>query len=254
MTNVVSSPRRVTFVTGATSATDPSKPAARPAQRFPTLVQMSVTGNPSATFEFPYPPANLQYSNLTPEWVEIDRPGYVPLVGLSKYKLMRIQFDFLIAIPYDGLWYSVEDALGTLRRMALSTDRIYFYGMDTMTRDGLPIPGTQRAASGGAMFFRIVDFSVQSMRRNTSNEITAAQCSIILQEDFVLNINAIRMPAILYPAIVSPRTSSTKLDDDETPRCTVSSQWLTGCLQNYATNSITITDKEGNILPGSGGV
>lgn len=244
MTNaVISAPRRITVTTPTSGrSTDPTSgrpQTSRPQQRFPTLVQLSASGTAASTFEFPYPPGNLQYSNLTPEWVEIDRPGYVPLVGLSKYKLMRIQFEFLIAIPYDGIWYSVEDAISTLRRMATSTDRIYLYGMDILTREGLPLPGTQRRSVGANIFFRIVDFSIQSMRRNTENEIVAAQCSMVLQEDFVLRINAITMPAIQYPAILAPRTAAGPGDGGGgTARCTTSSSVLTGCSNGALINSI----------------
>ena len=84
-------------------------------QVYPTLVQFK-SENEYRTFEFPFPPANLQYTNLTPGWVEIERPGYVPLTGLAKYNLMRIQFEFLLAAPFDGIKYSVEEDLNLLRQ------------------------------------------------------------------------------------------------------------------------------------------
>jgi hypothetical protein len=195
-------------------------------QVFPTLVQ-SKGGGEYNTFEFPFPPTNLQYSNLTPEWTEVNRPGYVPLVGLSKYNLMRIQFEFLIAAPYDGIRYSVEEELLLLRTMANSTEVVYFNGMDSVTSTALDLPGTSRSNSG--MFFRITDFSITSMRRNPANQITAAQCSIALQEDFSIALTAVTMPEISYPPIMKPRVKKDKPPADPDKRCPVSLQLNNVC-------------------------
>ena len=190
-------------------------------QVYPTLVQFK-SENEYRTFEFPFPPANLQYTNLTPEWVEINRPGYVPLTGLAKYNLMRIQFEFLLAAPFDGIKYSVEEELNLLRRMANSIEPVYFSGMDSLTNTPITLPGASRTSTG--MFFRITDFTITSMRRNQSNQITAAQCSMALQEDFSLAVNAVTMPAIKYPPIMKPRIKKDKKTPPGDDRCPVSAQ------------------------------
>lgn len=195
-------------------------------QVYPTLVQLR-QGNEYNIFEFPFPPANLQYANLTPEWVEVNRPGYVPLTGLAKYNLMRIQFEFLIAAPFDGIKYSVEEELNLLRTMANSTQPVYFNGMDSLTNTPIALPGASRTSNG--MFFRITDFTITSMRRNPSNQITAAQCSIALQEDFSLAVNAVTMPAIEYPPIMKPRIKKDKKVPPLDSRCTVSTQLNQAC-------------------------
>lgn len=215
-------PTRVVTLVQARNTIFPSQ-TPQTTQRYPSLVQASNDGTLTRTFDFPYPPTNVEYSNLTPEWVEIERPGYVPIVGLSKYKLMRIQFDFLVAVPWDGIWFSVEEELNTLRRMATGTRPVYFNNMGAVTADALPLPGTQRRIAGAGMFFRIVDFNIQSLRRNADNVITAAQCSIVLQEDFTLQIAAITMPAIKYPAIVKPVNGASTGGGTTQQRCTISS-------------------------------
>ena len=187
-------------------------------QVYPTLVQLRKE-NEYNIFEFPFPPANLQYTSLTPEWVEVNRPGYVPLTGLAKYKLMRIQFEFLIAAPFDGIKYSVEEELNLLRNMANSIQPVYFNGMDSLTNTPIALPGASRTSTG--MFFRITDFTITSMRRNPSNQITAAQCSMALQEDFSLAVNAVTMPAIEYPPIMKPRIKKDKKKPPPNTRCTV---------------------------------
>ena len=190
-------------------------------QVYPTLVQFR-QGNEYNTFEFPFPPANLQYTNLTPRWVEIERPGYVPLTGLAKYHLMRIQFEFLLAAPFDGIKYSVEEELNLLRRMANSIEPVYFNGMDSLTNTPITLPGASRTSTG--MFFRITDFTITSMRRNPSNKITAAQCSMALQEDFSLAVNAVTMPVIKYPPIMKPRIKKDKTTPPGDTRCPVDAQ------------------------------
>jgi hypothetical protein len=195
-------------------------------QVYPTLVQLK-SENEYNTFEFPFPPANLQYTNLTPEWVEVNRPGYVPLTGLAKYNLMRIQFEFLLAAPFDGIKYSVEEELNLLRRMANSIQPVYFSGMDSLTNTPIALPGAARSSNG--MFFRITDFTITSMRRNPANEITAAQCSMALQEDFSLAVNAVTMPAIEYPPIMKPRIKKDKKTPPGDGRCPVSVQINGSC-------------------------
>jgi hypothetical protein len=189
-------------------------------QSFPSLRQSSQGA--INTFPFFYPPTNIQYDSLAPEWVEVERPGFVPIVGLRQYRLMRIQFDFLVTNSYDGIWYSVDDQLLLLREMANKIDPVFFQGMDKLTLTPINLPGSNRDKANG-MFFRIVELNINSLRRNTKNEITAAQCSITMQEDFILAIKAVSMPKINYPPILKPRVKSSKNDGStDKPRCNLS--------------------------------
>ena len=198
-------------------------------QKYPMLKQTAA--GRIRTFEFKYPPSNVQFDSLAPEWVEVNRPGLVPMVGLSQYRLMRVQFEFLISNPFDGIWYPIDDELLLLRQMASSTDPIFFLYMDKLLSVPVSLPGANRTRAGG-MFFRIVDMNISSLRRNTNNEITAAQCSITMQEDFNIAIKAVEMPAIEYPPILKPRVPSSKKDQNpcgiapnsEPCRRTISSQ------------------------------
>jgi hypothetical protein len=79
------------------------------------------------------------------------------------------------------------------------------------------------------MFFRITDFTITSMRRNPANQITAAQCSMALQEDFSLAVNAVTMPAIEYPPIMKPRIKKEKKVPPDGLRCPVSVQINGAC-------------------------
>lgn len=237
MSSTETSPRVVELASFRNGTAPPR--TAEPPQVYPQFVQAKGPGRYD-TFTFPFPPVAVQHSNLVPEWVEVDRPGYVPIVGLKKYNLMRLQFDFLLAAPWDGIKYPVEDELLLLRRMANRTEPIYFTGMGTFLNTPLSLPG---ATSRAGMFFRITDFSINSMRRNPNQEVTAAQCSMALQEDYVLNIRAVTMPAIQYPAILKPRTvAGPSSTPTSSTRCAVS-EGLNGFC--------TVSDGTKVFLPGS---
>lgn len=180
-------------------------------QTYPALRQLA--NGRLAQYPFRYPPTNVQFDSLAPEWVEVERPGFVPIVGLRQYRLMRVQFEFLVTNSFDGIWYSVDDELMLLRQMASSTAPIFFQSMDKLLTVPVNLPGSNRRNSSG-LFFRIVDLNISSLRRNTKNEITAAQCAITLQEDFELAIKAVSMPAINYPPILKPRVPAAKKTTD----------------------------------------
>lgn len=199
-------------------------------QTYPALRQLS--RGRLRLFQFKYPPTNIQFDSLSPEWVEVERPGLVPIVGLRQYRLMRVQFEFLISNPFDGIWYPIDDELLLLREIASATDPVFFQSMDKLMSTPVDLPGSNRKNASG-LFFRIVDLSINSLRRNTNNEITAAQCSITLQEDFNLAIKAVSMPAISYPPILKPRVPKTQ----EKPACTLQNQQ--NCGRNVASDYLT---------------
>ena len=156
-------------------------------------------------FYFPYPPIDIQYTNLSAEWTEIARPGRTPLVEYVTNKLLSVSFKFLVAKPFDGLSYSVDTDLSKLRRMASSKRTVSFFGFDGMFTNPFQIP-EQETRSRAGFYFHITDFSISSLRRNSDNEITAAECSITVTEVNNPNITVVQFPVITYPVAVAPPT------------------------------------------------
>ena len=154
-------------------------------------------------FFFPYPPIDIQYTNLSAEWTEIARPGRTPLVEYVTNKLLSVSFKFLVAKPFDGVSYSVDSDLSKLRRMASSKRTVSFFGFDGMLTNPFQIEG-QETRSRAGFYFHITDFSIGSLRRNTDNEITAAECSITVVEVNNPDITVVQFPVITYPVPVTP--------------------------------------------------
>lgn len=159
-------------------------------------------------FQFPFVPIQISYENLAPELVEIDRPQNLPYVDRKGYKLLRVNLQFLLARPFDGFSQSVDADIRILRSMANSSDPVVFSNMDGMLTNPFNIPQLGINRSNTAFFFRIGELSVQSVRRNRSNEITAAEISITLVEDANSRAQVISFPAIQYPDLVKPSTKA----------------------------------------------
>lgn len=167
------------------------------------VLNLSTIQDQPYEFVFPYAPIDVQYSNMAAEWTEINRPGRTPLIDYSQSKLLEVSFNFLVARPGDGITYSVDDDLVTLRYMASSRRTVSIFGMDGMLTNPFQIPGQPNRTSSG-FFFHITDFTVRSVRRNKDNQITAAECSITLREVNNPDIGVVRFPAITYPPQLPP--------------------------------------------------
>lgn len=176
------------------------------------VLNLSSINDQPYEFVFPFAPIDVQYSNLAAEWTEINRPGRTPLIDYSQSKLLEVSFNFLVARPNDGLAYSVDDDLVTLRYMASSTRTVSMFGMDGMLTNPFQIPG-QPARTSGGFFFHITDLSIRSVRRNKDNQITAAECSITLREVNNPDISAVRFPPIEYP-VALPTVKKKPIFDD----------------------------------------
>jgi hypothetical protein len=160
-------------------------------------------------FVFPFPPIDIQYSGITGQWVDIARPGRTPIVDYAGAQLLQVSFKFLVARPWDGLEYTVDQDLETLRYICSSQNTVTFYGFDGMMTKPFQQPGQPRRRGGG-FFFHVIDFSVNSMRRNADNKITAAECTITVQENNNPNISYVSFPPISYPTnTVTPTKSGT---------------------------------------------
>ncbi len=165
-------------------------------------------GNGVSEYVFPFVPIQIQYENLAPEFVEIERPGNIPYVDRKSYRLLKVSLQFLVARPYDGYNESVDADLRLLRSMANSLDPVMFTGLDGMLTNPFNIPQLSLNRPNAAFFFRIAELSVQSVRRNTNNEITAAEVSISLIEDPGSRATVISFPSITYPDLLKPTTKA----------------------------------------------
>lgn len=163
-------------------------------------------------FVFPFPPIDIQYSGIAGQWVDIARPGRTPIVDYAGAQLLQVSFKFLVARPWDGLNYTVDSDLETLRYICSSQNTVTFYGFDGMLTKPFQQPGQPRRRGGG-FFFHVIDFSVTSLRRNSSNKVTAAECSITVQENNNPNISYVSFPPISYPSAAG--TTPTKSGSTE---------------------------------------
>jgi len=159
-------------------------------------------------YVFPFPPIDVQYSGIAGQWVDIARPGRTAIVDYAGAQLLQVSFKFLVARPWDGLEYSVDRDLETLRYICSSQNTVTFYGFDGMLTKPFQQPGQTTRRRGG-FFFHVIDFSINSLRRNERNEITAAECSITVQENNNPNISYRSFPAISYPSSATTPIKST---------------------------------------------
>lgn len=161
-------------------------------------------------FVFPFTPIEITYDGLSPEWVSIDRPLNTPLIDLKGYNLMRVELRFLLAVPLDGIRVSIDNDIRTLRMIANSQDPVAFINMDRMLTNPFNVSRLGQNRTNQGFFFRIADMSVQSMRRNLQNEITAAEISITLQEEANPPIRKIYFQPVTYSIATKPSTTKTK--------------------------------------------
>lgn len=156
-------------------------------------------------FEFLFPPQQIQYSNMSPEMSEISRPGRSPLIAFTRFRAKQISFRFLLAIPLDGLFTTVDNYIQALEIMANTARPIYFTNLDRQISNPLNIGDELR------IFWTITDLNFNSIRRNERNEIVAAEANITLVENNNPIISASDLPVITYtdqPPNSNPKPSS----------------------------------------------
>lgn len=175
---------------------------------YPKMVARPATiSDERMEFTFPFPPTDVRYSELSPEIAEIPRAGKKPLVTFSRFRARRVSFDFLIAVPYDGLFVDVEESIETLRDIGNTARPVSFYNSDSFL-------GSALGQSAAGIFWTITDLSFSSMRRNSDQRITSANVSItIVENDNPGEIRVVTLPPIEYteaPPIVNPETGGEK--------------------------------------------
>lgn len=211
-----------------------AKPAQKPRDQRPQIIQTyteyvkdssTSSGYKQRTgqdvFYFPYTPNNVTYSGLGSEWVEVPRQGNYPVVEWSKWNLMRVEMEFLVAddrieqggtrVP-DGLFTPVHRQLNVLRRMAQRQAAISIFNMDDLLR--LQMMRAQK--TGKAMQFVIGDLQITANRRSVESvekEITAATVRLTLQEIPIESVTIVRMSPPEISNFVPKRSTTDDPDD-----------------------------------------
>ena len=184
-----------------------TKPAGRGDDLRPHMAQVGSYLSEPDRYYFRQIPNQVSYQGLGSRWVEIPRKGDFPIVEWSDWALMKVQFDFLVAHDMDGLFADVSTDIDQLRRMAQRPLPVSVFGMDQL----FSLQMKRAQSTGRAMQFVIADFTVKSARRTVlegDKEITAAQCSMTLQEIPIeeMSIVEMGMPPMTGPAVPAPKT------------------------------------------------
>lgn len=175
----------------------------------PTMtVSRGSSDQPPISFVFPFPPQQIQYSNMSPELTEISRPGRVPLIAFNRFRAKQISFKFLLAIPLDGLVASIDADIEVLQEMANTSRPVYFTNLDRQISNPL------NASEDTRIFWSIIDLTFSSIRRNERNEIVAAEANITLIENSNPKIKTADLPVITYTAN-QPATNPSRRGDKE---------------------------------------
>ena len=180
-------------------------------------------------FYFPYTPQNISFSELSDEVVEIPRAGTTPIVAFKSHRLMKVSFEFLVAVPYDGLLIDVERSLKILRLFSTSSHRsVQFFHLDELLMGGWRYRnGTANVAPN----FNIVEMSITARQRNSLGKITQAVVNVTLVENQNPNIAVVRIPPFRKKP---PKKTSTRPRQDKPKSNTVipMSQWIDQTLKN----------------------
>jgi len=176
------------------------------------------------TFAFPYNPIAITYNQLSDEIAQIPRPGTTPLVFFKAHRLLTVDITFTLAVPGDGLVQSVDGEIGVLRTMAGNSHRVVqIFNYDGMLRAPFPYRNMSKEASVTGsfqdLFFTIVDFSLDSVRRNKNNQITQANCRLSLIENRNPFQNVTAIPKLQKP--------------ERNKKCP---EWKVCCPKKYKTN------------------
>jgi hypothetical protein len=143
-------------------------------------------------FYFPFAPQGISYNDMSDEISEIPRAGTTPLVAFTSHKLLKVSFEFLVAVPYDGMELDVEDSISLLRIFSTSSDRsVIFFNFDTMLTSAWQY---RRGPDTRALYFNITDMSITARQRNSFGKITQAVVNISLIENQNPKMTVIPVP------------------------------------------------------------
>lgn len=179
----------------------------------PAMITTRGVDTPPIAFTFPYPPQQIQYSNMSPELSEISRPGKVPIIAFNRYRAKQIAFKFLLAVPLDGLAISIDRDIEVLQEIANTGRPVYFTNLDRQISNPLNISNELR------IFWSIIDLTFSSIRRNERNQIVAAEADITLMENNNPKIKVADLPRITYTENVPTSNKPKDSDPQDDHRC-----------------------------------
>ena len=122
-----------------------------------------------ARFVFDYRPNNVTYSNIGSEWTEIERVNNTPYVDFKNFRLMKINFEFVIG-DSNNLYTSIDNKLKELRKMAMRPEPVTFLGFDAMFQEQIIVP---KLTGGSGIVFAIVELQITSAQRTRSGDGSA---------------------------------------------------------------------------------
>jgi hypothetical protein len=160
------------------------------------------------TYVFPYAPVETSLSELSYEYVEIDRPSAQSLIAPKSPRLMKASFTCLIANRDSHGLISVESDLQHLAEMARRESAVAFSGFGAFF---CKVPTDQVYR-----LWRITDMSISVRRRNpVTGDITQAEVQFSITEDANPGLASMALPRIVYtPYIVKRRKKPTPKKDN----------------------------------------
>lgn len=170
----------------------------------PALAGMHTVPTGSSTqqpmsYYFPFTPQQIQYANVSPEMSELQRPGKMPIIAFNRFKSRQLSLKFLIAVPQDGLFTSIDESMEFLFKMANTALPVYFTNMDRQISNPL---SNSTSSNQSKIFWSITDLNFSSVRRNENNQITVAEANITLVENMNPIIKVAQLPVISYSEAV----------------------------------------------------
>jgi hypothetical protein len=128
---------------------------------------------------------------------------------------MKLSFEFMLAVPFDGMVESVSDSIELLRKMATDTTRsVQFFNFDDMLTKSLFLskaPVTSFSIVERTNRFFIADLTISSIRRNADNQITNANVSISFIENRNPDITIVDIPKFKKnPVLTCPQDCNKK--------------------------------------------
>lgn len=120
-------------------------------------------------FVFDYRPNNVTYSNIGSEWTEIERVNNTPYIDFKNYRLMKINFDFVVG-DQGNLYTSIDKKLKLLRTMAMRPEPVIFLGFDSMFQEQIIVPSM---TGGSGIVFAIVELQITSAQRSRAGDGSA---------------------------------------------------------------------------------
>jgi hypothetical protein len=194
--NILITPQRARISSGvptSATATNNTLLSAKPDQIVMTSTR-TAPGQQMLRFIFPFSPQSVSYRDLAPELSELQRPGKKPIVAFSKQRARRVDLEFLLAVPFDGMSIDIEDDLQLLEDMVASGRPVWFYNIDSFLASNNYVDGNYNPK----FFWSIIDFSFQSVRRNKAQKITQANVVLSIIENGNPKIVPISLPRIQY--------------------------------------------------------